>query len=226
MKISENRRGFTLIEMLVTVAIIAVLLSILVPATNRARISAVRAASRGNLRELHRLMLEYAEDHGGRTVRKDQWDVGNWILELYRQGYFQYTENGALENWNTRDKNEMLFSPLGVMAHKDSFNPPGTHKTFAMNYNCQGVNIISIATPAETVMFCPSKWVESLGTWTAVSMGKNALFNNPDCFNPPWPAAQDDPAATMDYIAVDGHVGTIARRDIPENTNERFWLPR
>lgn len=57
------RKGFTLIELLVVIAIIAVLLSILLPSLRLARAQARQVVCGTNLRNVHRAMTFYAEDH-------------------------------------------------------------------------------------------------------------------------------------------------------------------
>jgi prepilin-type processing-associated H-X9-DG protein/prepilin-type N-terminal cleavage/methylation domain-containing protein len=57
--------GFTLVELLVVVGIIAVLIAVLLPALSRARGLAQSAACLNNLRQLQTCWLMYANDHGG-----------------------------------------------------------------------------------------------------------------------------------------------------------------
>ncbi len=57
-----KRRGFTLVEMLVVIAIIGMLMSLLMPAVGRVRESARRAACKSNLREIGLAMHMYAAD--------------------------------------------------------------------------------------------------------------------------------------------------------------------
>lgn len=57
------RRAFSLIELLVTIAIIAILLSILTPALGKARDAARLAVSMSNLRQIQTGIASYGHDH-------------------------------------------------------------------------------------------------------------------------------------------------------------------
>ena len=70
--------GFTLVELLVVIGIIAVLIGILMPSLAKARESARRAACLSNLRQVHQAFLMYANEN------KDRVPLG------YRRGFKQF----------------------------------------------------------------------------------------------------------------------------------------
>lgn len=60
----KYRQGFTLIEMLVVIAIIALLASIMIPATGRALEAARRTQCSAQLRQFHQAAVIYANENG------------------------------------------------------------------------------------------------------------------------------------------------------------------
>jgi prepilin-type N-terminal cleavage/methylation domain-containing protein/prepilin-type processing-associated H-X9-DG protein len=91
---SSSRRAFTLVELLATVAIVAALVSLLLPAAGAMRQRARTAACASNLRSLQLASLAYATDHAGWLVDArlahgglDQGSSESFVEVLARKGY-------------------------------------------------------------------------------------------------------------------------------------------
>lgn len=76
------RRGFTLLELLVVVALIAMLVGMLLPSLRRARALAVRATCASNLHGINLAVGQYLAGNGGLypAIAKDPWPGTNvWL---------------------------------------------------------------------------------------------------------------------------------------------------
>jgi prepilin-type N-terminal cleavage/methylation domain-containing protein len=62
---SQRQRGFSLVELLVCIGIIAVLLAVLLPALGKARERAVRVKCMANLRQILQATISYVSDNAG-----------------------------------------------------------------------------------------------------------------------------------------------------------------
>jgi len=89
----SSRSGFTLVELLVTIAIIGVLVTMLVPAVNVARESSRKAKCQSNLRQIGLGLSMYANNNKGRfCTGAFDWkrdgavtEVG-WVADLVNSG--------------------------------------------------------------------------------------------------------------------------------------------
>ncbi len=89
-----RKRGFTLIELLVVISIIALLVSILMPALGRAREQARSTVCKSNLKQWGLIFRYYTDDNNGRFM---QWapsgaGQGTWIYSLH-----SYYQDGGYE---------------------------------------------------------------------------------------------------------------------------------
>ena len=87
-------KGFTLIEVLVVVAIIALLVSILLPSLARAREAAIRVHCAANFTNIGKAWFMYAGDH--RDYYPACWSGGFWSFVLdFNRNYFDKRKLGG-----------------------------------------------------------------------------------------------------------------------------------
>lgn len=110
MKIREN--GFTLVELLVVVAIIGILMSITVPKISNAITKAKEAQCETNLRQLHAAAISYANEHSSQLPYAQSHEVYDRVNQTYseRRGWIAWSNSSCniddLEkNWKSDKSN-------------------------------------------------------------------------------------------------------------------------
>jgi prepilin-type N-terminal cleavage/methylation domain-containing protein/prepilin-type processing-associated H-X9-DG protein len=140
---SSIRRAFTLVELLVVIGIIAVLISILLPALSAARRQANVVQCSSNLRQISNAMLMYIQNNKGKLppcqikAAGDAYPNGWWYAtELVRGNYIKapnFYPNGPGTN-PVFNANSAFRCPEGVDEFKGS---PGDFPTDANNNGYQ-----------------------------------------------------------------------------------------
>jgi prepilin-type N-terminal cleavage/methylation domain-containing protein/prepilin-type processing-associated H-X9-DG protein len=95
MKPAPPHRGFTLLELLVVIGILAVLIGLLLPAVQRVRDAAARTSCQNNLRQIGLALHEYHDSQGsfppGVRGANAPYPFMSWLTEI-----LPYVEQGSL----------------------------------------------------------------------------------------------------------------------------------
>jgi prepilin-type N-terminal cleavage/methylation domain-containing protein/prepilin-type processing-associated H-X9-DG protein len=112
----SRRSGFTLVELLVVIGIIALLISILLPAMNRAREAARQTQCLSNVRQLGMAARMFVQEHRGRiqSCSDHQW----MLINDPQRMYFEYGQDGVTNF--AKDWASALIPYLGG-SHSDTF---------------------------------------------------------------------------------------------------------
>jgi len=127
----KHRRGFTLVELLVVVAILALLISILLPALGRARAAATRTQCGANLHQIINTMIMYSSEHKGKLFPFAGGKASDYSMKTssgpaFHTAQFQFFGIGT----NIKGEQDVMSSPSYSKIRVCPGNSSGTSFTY------------------------------------------------------------------------------------------------
>jgi prepilin-type N-terminal cleavage/methylation domain-containing protein/prepilin-type processing-associated H-X9-DG protein len=154
-----RRKGFTLVELLVVIGIIALLISILLPSLNRARETANRVKCGSNMRQIGQAILLYANENKGN----------------YPRTRYLSTVSTANGSWDATNTNTAV----------DPFVPPGSTRIKDNDVNAAMFLLIRTQDITPEVFICPSSNDEKdvYGAAAGISAQCKVSFTKRECLS-------------------------------------------
>ena len=208
----KKRSGFTLIEILVVVAIIALLAAILFPVFGRARENARRSSCASNLKQNGLGWLQYSQDYDEKVMRvatsqpgKTFYWWGSFDGSTLREseGLLQpYMKSGQIQACPSFENRLRASVGLTGYAYNNSFLSPSDYGPAPTYTEIPiAVGLSQIQSPAETVAMADSAQI-STSSGTPILRG-NTYLSTPSSA---YPALHGRHNGMANVLWADGHV--------------------
>ena len=231
----DRSSGFTLVELLVTILIIAVLAAILMVATTSARRSADNSVCLSNLRNIGIGIELYTQDRNGILPAANFGPPNNKPpLEMFQMVLPEYVYGSDA----TRDANGKVSVSSGTTftcpAAQRQFKADSKATTYGFNHairfqgsgsaNAQNLNKINVVNPTKTMIM-----MDGCNAWYGQTSAPSAYWfwevvENGDR-RPTKNKKKNDfvHGGKVNVLFVDGHTEARTANEIPTDGNNIFW---
>lgn len=215
--------GFTLIELLVVVAIIAVLISILLPSLQKARGYAKQAKCQSDLRQINTVFSYYQGDYNGWYPYYKNYPTEaysndlKWHLRLKKKKYFPNTDifwcPASRNTYSSEEKEKWWY--WGYMDHGYSMGLSNDYSVSAMlPDHFKGAQVDSIADPSRTLSVLDTRVLKSTPSDPMTAQGRfvcETYFSLTSTWDMGIGVARHDGKCGVAWV--DGHVSMITQPD-------------
>ena len=236
--------GFSLVEMLVVVAILGLVAGLSVPAIGRAKAFSQQTTCTANLRTLHQASMNYAADFDGRFPVALH-PVNNYAFTLAGTSDFYPTPGYVGLGGANSGQRFASWSALRSQQKPFCFWCPATlplpqasWASYSMNIFVGGngdnwngnavfypnLKVHQVASPTKTALYMDGYFGPEAGGYR-ICVGDQPNFLPSPAHPPNLKNNTNNPAASVNVVFVDGHVEMRRIGDIPTDFTNVFWTP-
>lgn len=221
--LASRRSGFTLVELLVVISVIALLISILLPTLDTARESARAVNCASNMRQLFIANRTFANDDADYRLPQLKFGTEAWPFHLKEQGYFASYEFLLCPTDSVDPPNATYtrFSYGQIAGTQTGGHPPQHHNGVFPRYETDLEANNSSFSPAPELSFSLDRlapdamaYHEVFASYMSFITSNGGSFGNTRRFSMQDTAVTyAHPAGSANLVFLDGHVETMQRAD-------------